>query len=185
MRVLLHACCGPCAVYPLQWLREAGCQVTGFFYNPNIHPWREYARRARTMERYAVLAGLPLDKDTGYELEQYLAAVLTDPAVPGRCHTCYRLRLARAARAAREGGFTAFSTTLLASPFQHHQLVQKAGEEADRESGVAFLYRDFRVGWAEGMQGAKAAGLYRQSYCGCIFSEWERFGAGRDDRERS
>lgn len=184
-RVLIHACCGPCAVYPLGRLREAGCQVTGYFYNPNIHPWREYTRRRRAMEQYAAMVDLPLVTDAGYELEQYLTEVLTCPAVPGRCYLCYRLRLERAAQTAREGGFDAFTTTLLASPFQHHQLVQRAGQEAGREHRVEFFYRDFRMGWAAGMREARAAGLYRQSYCGCIFSERERYGAGRDDHERS
>jgi predicted adenine nucleotide alpha hydrolase (AANH) superfamily ATPase len=165
-------------------LRQAGYQVTGLFYNPNIHPWREYDRRARAMGSYASMASLPLMKDDGYELEPYLTEVLSSPAVPGRCYLCYRLRLLRAARAAREGGFAAFTTTLLGSPFQHHQLVQRAGQEAAQEHQVEFLYQDFRLGWAEGMREAKAAGLYRQNYCGCIFSEWERFGAGRGDHAR-
>jgi len=185
LRVLLHTCCGPCTVYPLASLRETACQVTGFFFNPNIHPWREYERRACALERYARMVGLPLVEDSGYQLEPYLTTVLASPTRPGRCGLCYRFRLDRVARTAREGGFDAFTTTLLVSPFQHHLLVQAAGQEAGRDHEVEFLYRDFRPGWDQGMAEARAAGLYRQNYCGCLRSERERFGDGRDTRGRA
>ncbi|MEW6522569.1 MAG: epoxyqueuosine reductase QueH [Bacillota bacterium] len=180
MKVLLHACCGPCTAFPLAQLRNEAHDVTGFFFNPNIHPWREYWRRARTMEQYAGLVSLPLQWDTGYDLAGYLTAALETPGRPERCRRCYHLRLGRTARAARAGGFDGFSTTLLVSPFQHHQLVQEAGREAAREHGVEFLYQDFRPGYREGIDMAKQAKLYRQPYCGCIFSELERFAPGRD-----
>ena len=173
MKILLHICCAPCAIYPLEALRASGHQVRGFFYNPNIQPYQEFARRAATLEEYAANAGLPVIWDRSYNLEEFLRGVVFRETE--RCRFCYYLRLAVAARVARGGKFDAFTSTLLYSKFQNHELIQDLAQLVVQEVGVPFYYEDFRQGWAEGAAKTKELGLYKQQYCGCIFSERDRF----------
>lgn len=173
MKLLLHLCCGPCAVYPVRVLREAGHEVRGFFFNPNIQPYQEFARRLQALEDFARHAGLPVIWNRGYDLEGWLRLVAFREAE--RCRLCYYLRLRQAARVARGGKFEAFTTTLLYSKFQKHELLRELGEQVAQEVGLPFYYQDFRDGWAAGVAESRAMGLYRQSYCGCIFSERDRF----------
>lgn len=174
MRILLHACCGPCAVAPVARLREQGHEVTGFWYNPNIHPYTEYRQRLDALREFAAEENLPLICHDDYDLEGYLAQA-AGKGVPERCRVCYRMRLEAAADAAKTGGFDAFSTSLLVSPYQQHDLLREVGEQAGRRAGIPFLYQDFRGDYRRGRQRAKELGLYRQQYCGCIFSEKERY----------
>ncbi len=173
MRVLLHTCCGPCALYPLSSLRGEGAEVTGFFFNHNIHPYQEYARRRDAAQQMADLEGMPLVVRDEYRLEEFLAAVAADPG--SRCGYCYASRLDAVAAAAVAGGFDAFSSSLFYSRYQNHDLMRKKAEEASQKHGVAFLYRDFRPGWQEGIRRSKELALYRQQYCGCVYSEKERY----------
>jgi epoxyqueuosine reductase len=173
MNVLLHICCANCTIYPLRVLRDAGHTVTGFFYNHNIHPYQEYRRRLDAAREYAAIADLPLVCIDEYRLEDFLAQVATDPA--GRCAYCYQSRLQRAAEHAARHGFDAFTSSLLYSRYQNHTLIRQYGEELAKLYGIAFLYQDFRSGWQEGVQASKALGLYRQQYCGCIYSEKDRY----------
>jgi len=173
MRILLHTCCGPCALFPLRTLRVAGHDVTGFFYNPNIHPYQEYLLRRDAVVRMAELETMPLIMHDDYDLEGFLANVAAAPEQ--RCSYCYALRLRATARAAAEGGFDAFSAALLYSRYQKHDEIRELGEQIGREFGVAFHYQDFRPGWQEGIRLSKELGLYRQQYCGCIYSEKERY----------
>lgn len=173
MKILLHLCCGPCTIYPLRVLREGGDEVRGLFYNPNIHPFSEYRKRLETIEGYAAREGLAVLRDEAYPMEEFLRQ--TAFREEERCRVCYRLRLSRAARTAGEGRFAAFTTTLLYSRFQKHDLIREIGESEARRYGVPFLYRDFREGWFEGIRVSKERGMYRQSYCGCVYSEKERF----------
>jgi predicted adenine nucleotide alpha hydrolase (AANH) superfamily ATPase len=173
MKLLLHICCAPCAIYPHRVLREAGHGVQGFFYNPNIHPYREFARRAETLKEYAGAAGLEVLWESSYDLEEFLRRVAFKEEE--RCRLCYQMRLTRTARAAREGGFDAFTSTLLYSKYQKHELIQEAAREAARDAGIDFYYQDFREGWSEGVAASKALNLYRQPYCGCIYSERDRY----------
>lgn len=173
MRVLLHTCCGPCALYPLSSLRGEGAEVTGFFFNHNIHPYQEYARRRDAAQQMADLEGMPLVVRDEYRLEEFLAAVAADP--DRRCGYCYASRLDAVAAAAVAGGFDAFSSSLFYSRYQNHDLMRKKAEEASQKHGVAFLYRDFRPGWQEGIRRSKELALYRQQYCGCVYSEKERY----------
>lgn len=173
MKILLHICCGPCTIYPLRVLREGRDEVRGLFYNPNIHPFSEYRRRLEALDGYAAREGLDVIRDEAYPLEEFLRQ--TAFREEERCSVCYRLRLSRAARIAEEGRFAAFTTTLLYSRFQKHDLIREIGESEARRYGVPFLYRDFREGWLEGIRVSKELGMYRQSYCGCIYSEKERF----------
>ncbi len=173
MRVLIHACCANCLIYPLKALRKEGMEVWGFFYNPNIHPYTEYVRRREALKEYAERVGLRIIWRDSYDLERFLRAVVFREG--NRCQVCYHLRLEATVQVARHGRFDAFTTTLLYSKQQRFQLVSEVGEALGKEYGVPFLLRDFREGWREGIEESKALGLYRQQYCGCIYSEKERF----------
>ena len=175
MNILLHICCGPCALYPLRTLRAAGHSVTGFFHNPNIHPYQEYARRLDAVREMAEREALPMIIRDDYDLEGFLASVA--PAPEKRCGYCYASRLEAAAAAAATAGqdFEAFTSSLLYSRYQRHDEIRAFGEQAARVHGVSFHYEDFRPGWQEGIRLSKEMGLYRQQYCGCIYSENERY----------
>lgn len=180
MRLLLHVCCGPCAVYPVRHLKELDYHITGYFFNPNIQPYREFKHRLETLHEFASQVKLELVADTSYTLEEFLRRALLEPE--NRCRPCYEQRLRQTARYARENGFDCFTTTLLVSPYQKHELIKEVAAMVAEEEGICFKYLDFRPGWQEGVEGSKAMGLYRQPYCGCIFSEKERYcktGKGR------
>lgn len=173
MRILLHICCGPCALYPLAVLRAEGLEVTGLFFNHNIHPYQEYQRRRDAALQMAELERLELIMQDQYQLEEFLAHVAAEPEK--RCGYCYASRLDVAAGAARKNGFDAFTSSLFYSRFQNHDLMRAKAEEAAVYHNVPFLYRDYRPGWQEGIRRSKELGLYRQQYCGCIYSEKERY----------
>jgi len=173
MKVLLHICCAPCAIYPVKVLREKGMEVFGFFYNPNIHPFTEYRRRLEAVRDYANSINLRMIWRDRYDLELFLrGAVFREE---NRCRFCYHTRLKATAQIAKKGKFNAFTTTLLYSKFQNHELIVDIGKSLGKEYGVPFLYEDFRVGWKEGIEVSKRLNMYRQQYCGCIYSEKERF----------
>jgi predicted adenine nucleotide alpha hydrolase (AANH) superfamily ATPase len=177
-RILLHICCGPCSTYPIEQLREEGFQVTGFWYNPNIHPWQEHQRRRESVQKYAEAVGLPVIWHEKYEMPLYLRAVVGHERFRERCRICYRMRLEKTARVAAEGGFDAFTTTLLISPHQDQALIRQIGEEVAEELGAGaleFYFENFRRGWSERGRLTHEHDLYRQQYCGCIYSEWERY----------
>lgn len=171
--MLLHICCAPCVVYPLKILRNEGFDVTGFFYRHNIHPYSECLRREETLQAYSAEENLRIIFQKTYEIEDFLRNVAfreTD-----RCRYCYHDRFQSTARVARAGKFDAYTTTLLYSKFQNHDLIRSIGESAGQAVGIPFHYRDFRIGWKEGIETSKRLKLYRQQYCGCIYSEKERF----------
>ncbi len=172
MNILLHICCGPCAVYPVKVLGAAGHRVEGYFDNPNIHPYQEFLRRLDSLEKFAGQAQFPVIWNKEYDIEEFFRQVAFREEE--RCRCCYQLRLTRTARMARDRGFKAFTSTLLYSRYQQHDLIQELARQAATEAGVDFYYEDFRRGWAEGIAQSKALGLYRQNYCGCLFSERER-----------
>ncbi|MBE0559039.1 MAG: epoxyqueuosine reductase QueH [Proteobacteria bacterium] len=173
MRILLHICCAPCTIYPLRVLRASGDTVSGVFINPNIHPYQEYRKRLETLVVYAGQEELPVIREEGYPMEEFLRQVAFREEE--RCRSCYALRLTQAAQIAARDRFDAFTTTLLYSRFQKHDLIRDIAESIARTQGIPFLYRDFREGWSEGVRVSKEMGMYRQSYCGCIYSEKERF----------
>jgi predicted adenine nucleotide alpha hydrolase (AANH) superfamily ATPase len=172
VKILLHICCAPCAIYPLRILREEGNEVCGLFYNPNIHPYLEYRRRLDTLTSYAGPEGLAVIREEAYPLEEFLQQIAFREEE--RCRYCY-LRLSHAARIAKKGRFDAFTTTLLYSRHQKHDLIRETAEGVAGTQGIPFFYRDFREGWSEGVRVSKERGMYRQPYCGCIFSEKERY----------
>jgi len=173
MKLLLHICCGPCAVYPVKELRSGGTEVTGFFFNHNIHPYTEYKLRRDAVQSYAEMVELKVIYRDEYRLEEFLENVAAQPAA--RCGYCYRSRLEETARSAAELGFPYFSSTLLYSRYQNQELIRAYGEELGERYGVKFYHDDFRRGWQEGIDLSKEMGLYRQKYCGCIYSEKDRY----------
>jgi len=173
-KILLHACCGPCAIYTVNRLREAGRDVTAFWYNPNIHPFTEHRSRLEAIQTLARAIDLPLIVSEGYDMIDYFRAVVGHEGE--RCGDCFRLRLSKTAEVAGEKGFDAFTTTLLISPHQKHELLREVGEKVAREQGVEFYYEDFRPGFRESHRLSRELNLYHQRYCGCVYSEWERFG---------
>ncbi len=237
MRVLVHICCGPCAITVLQWLADAGHELTGFFFNPNIQPLAEYLRRREGAIQVAQRLGVPLilaDAEskaaTGlcpvrpegvagggslpvdseipwYSPEQLReagiacreSAALPEAAEPtpwlslpeavdpapwlrlmagregNRCETCWRIRLWRTARQAAQGGYDAFTTSLLYSRYQNHDLIAALGRQAAAARGIGFVYEDFRASWQQGITLSREWGIYRQPYCGCLYSEYERY----------
>ena len=173
MKVLLHCCCAPCAIYCIDTLRQEGLDPTALWYNPNIHPYQEYKARRDTLVAYAKAIDLPLAVLEDYGLRDFVRSVAED--IEHRCGHCYEIRLDGAARFAAEHGFDAFTTSLLISPYQNHELLRQTGEEAARRYGVEFLYRDFRPGFRQGQDKARELELYMQKYCGCVFSEEDRY----------
>lgn len=171
--LLLHICCGPCGTYPINRLRELGFSVTGFWYNPNIHPYAEHERRRECVAAYASEVGLPMIWSEGYEMPLYFRQVAGHEERSERCATCYRLRLERTAREARERGFDAFTTTLLISPYQQQSVIRSIGEELAAWNGIEFYFENLRRGWGERGRLAREHHLYQQHYCGCIYSEVE------------
>ena len=171
-RMLLHMCCGPCTVYPWKVLRDR-YEVTGLFFNPNIHPYTEYRQRMETAQKFAEEEGFRFIVIDEYNLEEFLRNCAFREQQ--RCVTCYGTRLDRAASVAKSGKFDCFSSTLLVSPFQKHDLIRQVGENAGKKYGVPFYYEDFRPGFKEGTEISKERGMYRQQYCGCIYSEKERY----------
>ena len=178
MRVLLHACCAPCLSAPHEFLtQEEGHEVVALWYNPNIHPYTEYLRRLHEVQRYSALRPVEVVYIDEYPLEVWLRMILDWTATGKfRCEACYRDRLERCAEYASENGFDAFTTTLLLSRHQPHELVRKVASEASKKYDIPFLYRDFRRLWKRSIAISRELHLYRQPYCGCIFSEYERFG---------
>lgn len=173
MKLLLHTCCGPCSIYPVRVLREEGFDVMGFFFRHNIHPFSECMKREEAMKSYAEEIGLKVIFQEGYEIEEFLRDMAFREKE--RCRICYHKRLKATAFLAKRGKFDAFSSSLLYSKFQKHDLIREIGEAVGKEVGLPFLYRDFREGWTEGIQVSKEKGMYRQSWCGCVFSEKDRY----------
>lgn len=150
-----------------------GYDLTGYFFNPNIHPYLEYRRRAETLSAYAEAKALPMIWAEGYAMETFFQTVAGREV--DRCRHCYTLRLVGAVQMAKARGFDGFTTTLLYSKFQKHDLIHEVGERLGREADIPFLYHDFREGWQEGIRVSREIGMYRQPYCGCLYSEKERY----------
>ena len=172
-KTLLHCCCAPCSVYCIDTLRAESIEPTAYWFNPNIHPYQEYKARRDTLMNYAPTIGMELIVEENYGLRDFVRAVASD--IDRRCAWCYRARLDETARYAAEHSFSSFSTTLLISPYQNHELLRATGEELAAAYGVSFLYRDFRPGFRAGQQKARELGFCMQKYCGCVFSEEDRY----------
>jgi predicted adenine nucleotide alpha hydrolase (AANH) superfamily ATPase len=175
-KLLIHSCCAHCAAYTVDYWRGQGYEVSSFWYNPNIHPYSEHQHRLEAMQSLAQEMKLPLIISQGYDMPEYFRRVVGHE--DERCQYCFRLRLARTAEIALKDGFDAFTTTLLISPHQKHELIKEIGNELAKEKGVEFLYADLRKRYSDSRRMTKPLELYRQQYCGCIYSEWERYAGG-------
>ena len=174
MKLLLHTCCAPCSVYCIDSLREEGIEPTVYWYNPNIHPYMEYKARRDCLKEYTKNINVQAIFEENYGLDEFCKNVIGD--LENRCSNyCYRVRLEQTAKYAKENGYDSFSTTLLVSPYQKHDVIIKVAEEMAIKYNVKFLYRDFRIGFREGQNKARELGLYMQKYCGCVFSEQMRY----------
>jgi len=178
----LHTCCGPCAAWPARELLEHDHDLIGFFFNPNIHPYQEYQQRLDAARELARRSEFPLLISDGYQPELYFRDVAFHEQEGERCGFCYSLRLQEAAVKARETGCEGFTTSLLISPYQKHELICAIGRRIGEQSGVPFIYHDWRPAYYDGRRLAREYGLYSQRYCGCIFSEYERFREAKQAR---
>lgn len=172
MKVLVHTCCAPCLTYPLRELQSDESEVVSFFYNPNIQPYLEYERRRDCAAHYCEGQGISFI-ESNYEMERYFRDVAYREEM--RCSICYSLRLTETAKYAKKGNFDAFTTTMLVSPYQKHDLINELGHSIGSEYEVSFYYKDFRKGWKDTISISREHNLYRQKYCGCVYSEKERY----------
>ena len=187
-KILLHMCCGPCSCYPVKKLRADGIEPVGFFFNPNIHPYREWQQRLKTAKEFAEKVSMEFNAIDHYGLRDFMERVhkVVEPIAGedtikfadghhARCRICYAWRLYETAKFAADNHFKTWSSTLFYSIHQNHDLMKSTAENIAKQVGIEFYYEDFRVGWQEGIDISHDLELYRQNYCGCIFSEEERF----------
>jgi predicted adenine nucleotide alpha hydrolase (AANH) superfamily ATPase len=172
-KLLIHCCCAHCAAYTVNHWREQDYEVSALWYNPNIHPYTEHQQRLEAIQSLATKIDLPLIIAEGYDIIDYFRQVVGHEAE--RCRYCFKLRLSKTAEIAKEKGFDAFTTTLLISPQQKHELIKEVGDELAKATKVDFLYADLRQRYSDSRHITKPLDLYRQQYCGCVYSQWERY----------
>lgn len=218
MRILVHICCGPCAITVLERLLDQGHELTGLFFNPNIQPLAEYMRRREGAAQVAARLDIPLlfadllpareqlwndswlsEADDQRPLRASGPQTVppstrtsqADPLPPAvdpalwlravagreqeRCPFCWRMRLQKTADLARSSGFAGFTSSLLYSRYQKHDRIRELGERIAETTKLSFVYEDFRTSWQAGINLSKEWGIYRQQYCGCLFSEYDRY----------
>lgn len=173
MKLLMHSCCVPCSTYPIKLLRAQDIDITSMWFNPNIHPYMEYKNRYESYKKLMEIEKIPTIEIDNYGLIDFTRAVYNHEYE--RCRTCYEMRFDVIAKTAKEKGFDAFTSSLFVSPYQKHELLKTVAEEKAKEHGIEFLYIDFREGFKEGQEIAREMGLYMQKYCGCVYSEAERY----------
>jgi len=176
MKLLMHICCSNCALYPVSVLRERGIEIKGLWFNPNIHPFTEYQNRLDSLRKLETLWRLDVQYIDNYGLKEYLRNVAGNE--DNRCEYCYSVRLEKTAEKAKEMGADAFTTSLLVSPYQKFDMIIEMGRMMQERYSVEFYIEDFRKGFNDGRRMSKELGLYRQKYCGCIYSEMERYDRG-------
>ena len=187
-KLLVHTCCCHCAAYTLLSFREQGYDVSALWYNPNVYPFQEHEARRQALISLTERFSVPLIMENGYDMPEFLQRVagheetLQGSATPAgtcaphpRCAYCFEMRLSKTADVAIAGGFNTFTTSLLISPWQKHELIKETGERIAGEKGIPFIYADLRKHYSDSRCITKPLGLYRQQYCGCIYSEWERY----------
>lgn len=173
MNLLLHICCACCLCAPLNELRKEGFKVTGLFYNPNIHPFLEFRRRMKALRVFQESDPIPVIYHEDYGIKEYLKNVGYEG--DDRCADCYAMRLKFAVNYAKGNGFHAFTSTMLFSVYQNHGQLKMLSENLSKEYGIDFVYRDYRHLSDCSHDIARKKMIYRQGYCGCIFSEYERY----------
>jgi len=186
MTTLLHVCCAPCLSGARKAFEDENMDAVGLWFNPNIHPWKEFDLRLQTLQRYMALEPIEVIYIEEYPLIEMISLMLQDcekehiammspEQREKRCRVCYTERLNRTADTAIEKGFDSFSTTLLLSKYQRHELIREVGENVSDKKGIEFMYDDMRKYWSHSLDRSRELRLYRQKYCGCIFSEQERY----------
>lgn len=191
-RILVHMCCGPCSIVPIKAMlggdAASAPDVWGFFHNPNIHPFFEFKKRLEAAKRLASLLAVNVIFDEEYRPTAFIKGVKEAaksngkkgfPEKDGRCGFCYSSRLEETAKAALSNGFDAFSSSLLYSRYQNHDEIKALGLGLSLKYGIPFFYADYRGGWQAGIDASREMGLYRQKYCGCIYSRIERYSKKR------
>lgn len=173
MKLLLHICCAPCSAACIKVLREENIDIVGYWYNPNIHPFKEYDNRLKALKEYSKMINLNVIYDDFYGLDEFVKNTVN--IIDNRCGYCYLSRMERVVKYAHDNGYDAFSSTLLISPYQKHDLLKSICENLSKKYNIKFLYRDFRPYYELGREMFRETGLYMQKYCGCIFSERERY----------
>lgn len=173
MKILMHQCCAPCSFYPVNVLKNDFDLISGFYYNPNIHPVKEFYLRLESVKYFNELYGLKSIIDEYYGLREFTRNVAYRE--DNRCLYCYASRIEKTVQTAKKGKFDYFTTTLLYSKMQNHGLISELCESFAAKYSVPFYYYDFREGWKEGIEESKRIGVYRQQYCGCIYSEEDRY----------
>jgi len=174
MKLLMHICCAPCSLYPFTVIRNKGIEVRGLWFNPNIHPFAEYKNRFDSVKKLALLWDLGIEYKDKYGLKEFLRNIIGKE--DNRCEYCYSVRLEETAKKAKEINADAFTTSLLVSPYQKFDAIISIGGLMQDKYGVEFYAEDMRSGFNESKRLSKELNLYRQKYCGCIYSEMERYG---------
>jgi len=174
MKLLLHTCCVPCAVYPIkQAIKDGYNDVILYFFNPNIHPSSEYIKRKKEISKLEKDFSFSVIDDN-YNPTSYFEGINGYLEAPGRCFKCWSLRIGNSVSAAKKNNIDAFSTTLLESPYQDHEKLKEICSSACRKNNIDFYYKDFRIGFKDAHSYSKDNGIYCQNYCGCIFSLVEK-----------
>ena len=173
MKLLLHICCAPCSAACIKVLREENIDIVGYWYNPNIHPFKEYDNRLKALKEYSKMINLNVIYDDFYGLDEFVKNTVN--IIDNRCGYCYLSRMERVVKYAHDNGYDAFSSTLFISPYQKHDLLKSICEKLSKKYNIQFLYRDFSPYYELGREMFRETGLYMQKYCGCIFSERERY----------
>jgi predicted adenine nucleotide alpha hydrolase (AANH) superfamily ATPase len=171
--VLIHCCCAHCTAYTVKYWQEQGYNVSALWYNPNIHPYMEHQNRLEAVKTLAVNMNFNLIVVEGYDFVEYFRRVVGYEAE--RCQLCFDLRLKKTIEVSIEKGINSFTSTLLISPHQKHEVLIDVGNKLALEKGVDFLYADLRKRYSDSRHITKPMELYRQQYCGCLYSEWERY----------
>ncbi|MBE5821839.1 MAG: epoxyqueuosine reductase QueH [Clostridiales bacterium] len=172
-KMLLHTCCGPCSIYCVEKLKQMNIQFELLWYNPNIHLYKEYEARRDTLIELYQNTDIKVNILDEYGLIDFCRNVANKEKE--RCTYCYTKRLEQTAKYAKENGFDSICTTLFVSPYQNHELIKKIGEKICKKYELKFEYIDFREGFRQGQNKARELGIYMQKYCGCIYSEQDRY----------
>lgn len=182
-KILIHTCCAPCLAYIHNELNKK-YEIICYFYNPNIQPFKEYKNRKNALVEFCSLKNISVIFDEDDNFANWLDFISNDSNKfidlqqnrEKRCKKCYEMRLIKTIKKAEELNIKNITTTLLYSISQYHDLIKNLGNNFTKNTGLKFYYENFRIGWEKGCEIYKKTGLYRQNYCGCIFSEYERFG---------
>ena len=183
MKLLMHICCSNCCLYPLKSLTVRGIDIKGLWLNPNIHPYTEYKMRLDALQNLQQMWSLDIEYVDHYGLKEFLRNVVNHE--DNRCVFCYSMRLEETAKTAKKMGLDGFTTSLLVSPYQKFDIIMHTGKEMSKKYAIPFYAEDFRPGWQEGTKLSRELGLYRQKYCGCVYSEMDRYLSGKKNINRS